>query len=207
MLALLLGINVTHALAASDVTSEVAVVSRTAKSVVIDFQNVLLDVMKKGNALSFQERSKLLEAAVLKSHDVVKSLRTIVGNKEWTRFTEQQKKQLTDDFTSFVVATYAANFNEYSGESFVYVSEDTTKNGNVIVRSILEIPTGKRNKVTFDYALKKSGEDWKIFNIAADGVSDLATRRSEYRRILAGKDGFNALIAIINKKIDNYAKQ
>jgi len=181
-------------------------VSFSAKDIVLNFQNELLDVMKQGEALSFQNRCKQLELAILQSHDVIKSLRTIVGSKEWKRFTDEQRNQLTTVFTKFIVSTYASNFNEFSDESFVYVSEHTTKKGNVIVRSVLEIPNGKRKKVTFDYALKKNAGDWKIYNIAADGVSDLATRRSEYRRILADKDGFNTLIAIINKKIDNYAK-
>jgi len=182
-------------------------VADAAKDIVINFQNVLLDVMKQGTSLDFQARSNLLEEAILKSHDVIKSLRTIVGSKEWRSFSEQQKNQLMQVFTKFIVSTYASNFNSFSDESFVYISEHTTKKGNIIVRSILNIPTGKRKKVTFDYALKKNADGWRIYNIAADGVSDLATRRSEYRRILADPNGFDALIAIINKKNDNYAKQ
>jgi len=182
-------------------------VSSAAKDIVINFQNVLLDVMKQGKSLNFQARSEQLESAILISHDVIKSLRTIVGSKEWRGFSEEQKNQLMQVFTKFIVSTYASNFNSFSDESFVYVSEHTTKKGNIIVRSILNIPTGKRKKVTFDYALKKNGDGWRIYNIAADGVSDLATRRSEYRRILADPNGFDALIAIINKKNDNYAKQ
>lgn len=179
----------------------------TAKEIVVEFQFILLEVMKQGKNLDFQARCKLLEVAVLNSHDVKKSLRTIVGSKEWGRFSDEQKNKLTIAFTNFIVSTYASNFNEFSDESFEYISEHTTKKGNIIIRSVLNIPTGNRNKVTFDYALKKNIDGWRIYNIAADGVSDLATRRSEYRRILAKEDGFNSLIAIINKKIDNYAKQ
>lgn len=179
----------------------------TAKEIVAEFQLILLDAMKQGKDLDFQARCELLEVAVLNSHDVKKSLRTIVGSKEWGRFSDEQKNNLNQAFTNFIVSTYASNFNEFSDESFEYISEHITKKGNIIIRSILNIPTGNRNKVTFDYALKKNIDGWRIYNIAADGVSDLATRRSEYRRILAKDDGFNSLIAIINKKIDNYAKQ
>jgi|GEM_PF-1706049 len=199
--------NAMAAISAEAEQAQVSEASNTAKDIVLNFQNVLLDVMRQGEALSFQGRCKQLEFAILQSHDVIKSLRTIVGSKEWKRFSDEQRAELTTVFTDFIVSTYASNFNAFSGESFVYVSEHTTKKGNVIVRSILQIPEGKRKKVTFDYALKKNADDWKIYNIAADGVSDLATRRSEYRRILADEDGFNTLIAIINKKIDNYAKK
>jgi len=199
--------NAMAAISAEADQAQVSEASNTAKDIVLNFQNELLDVMRQGEALSFQDRCKQLELAILQSHDVIKSLRTIVGSKEWKRFTDEQRAELTTVFTDFIVSTYASNFNAFSGESFVYVSEHTTKKGNVIVRSILQIPEGKRKKVTFDYALKKNADEWKIYNIAADGVSDLATRRSEYRRILADKDGFNTLIAIISKKIDNYAKK
>ncbi len=180
---------------------------KSAKDIVINFQEVLLNVMKQGEQLSFEQRCDLLKEDIVKSHDVIKSLRTIVGSKEWKSFSTEQKQLLTDVFTRFIVTTYAANFNSYDDENFVFVSEQTTKKGNVIIRSILELPKAKRKKVVFDYALKKNTNGWKIFNIAADGVSDLATRRSEYRRILKKDDGFNTLIAIINEKIDNYAKQ
>ncbi len=178
----------------------------SAKKVVTDFQAVLIDAMKQGDSLSFEQRHQYLKQAILASHDVLKSLRTIVGSKKWNSFSAEQKALLTDVFTNFIVSTYAFNFNAYANEYFVYVSEHTTKKGNIVVRSILNIPEGKRKKVTFDYALKKNSTGWQIYNIAADGVSDLATRRSEYRRILNAKDGFNTLIAIINKKIDNYTK-
>jgi len=180
--------------------------SSPAKKVVTDFQSALISAMKQGDSLSFEARCQFLKGAILSSHDVLKSLRTIVGSKEWHAFSDEQRSLLTEVFTNFIVSTYAFNFNTYSDESFVYISEHSTKKGNMIVRSILNIPNSKRNKVTFDYALKKNSAGWQIFNIAADGVSDLATRRSEYRRILSGKDGFNALIAIINKKIDNYRR-
>jgi len=178
---------------------------QTAKDIVFGFQSILIGSMKQGETLRFNERCEYLKEPILSSHDVLKSLRTIVGSKEWRGFTVEQKNQLTEVFTNFIISTYAFNFNAFSDESFTYVSERTTKKGNVIVRSILNIPDGKRSKVTFDYGLRKTSAGWRIYNIAADGVSDLATRRSEYRRVLAG-DGFNALIAIINKKIDNYAK-
>jgi phospholipid transport system substrate-binding protein len=177
----------------------------SAKDVVTSFQQVLIDTMKQGEDVSFKERCKVLKKAILSSHDVLKSLRTIVGSRQWKQFADEQQDQLTDVFTDFIVSTYAFNFNGYSNESFVYESEHTTRKGNIVVRSILNLPENKRKKVTFDYALKKNSTGWQIFNIAADGVSDLATRRSEYRRILSGEDGFNTLIAIINKKIDNYA--
>jgi len=43
-------------------------------------------------------------------------------------------------------------------------------------------------------------------NIIADGVSDLALKRSEYTSVLS-REGFDALIAKMNEKIESYAAQ
>ena len=75
--------------------------------------------------------------------------------------------------------------------------------GGVVVHARLSVPDDK--DVKFDYMLKEKGASWRIINIIANGVSDLALKRSEYTTILQ-RDGFDALIAKINEKIDNYSK-
>jgi phospholipid transport system substrate-binding protein len=110
---------------------------------------------------------------------------------------------LTSVFSQLSISAYAHNFKEYSGESFKYLSEDKTARGGVIVHTVFVLPDDK--DVKFDYMLKKKGDNWRIINIIANGVSDLALKRSEYTSVLK-REGFDDLIAKINKKIDNYAK-
>jgi phospholipid transport system substrate-binding protein len=40
--------------------------------------------------------------------------------------------------------------------------------------------------VPLDYVLQHGTAGWRIINIVADGVSDLALKRAEYQRVLAG---------------------
>lgn len=174
-----------------------------AKQVVLDFQNNLIEVMKKGKEFGFNGRYELLEPSVNKSHDLPKIARIVVG-KEWGKLNDEQKKLLTDVFVRQSISAYAHNFKSFSGEAFKFISEDQTARGGVIVHSVLEIPSDKN--VKFDYMLKKHGDSWRIINVIANGVSDLALKRSEYTSILK-REGFDALIAKITEKIDNYAKQ
>ena len=174
-----------------------------AKDVVLIFQDQLLDVMKQGKELGFQGRYNKLETAIIGSHDLTKIARIVVG-KEWKKLSNEQKLKLTDVFSRLSVSAYAYNFKEFSGESFEYISEDQTARGGVIVHTIFILPDDK--DVKFDYMLKKVGNNWRIINIIANGVSDLALKRSEYTSILK-RQGFDALIAKISEKIDNYAKQ
>ena len=173
-----------------------------AKGIVLEFQSQLIDTMKQGETLGFKGRYEKLESVVVSSHDLTKIARIVVG-KEWKKFSNEQKIKLTDIFSRLSIATYAYNFKSYSGESFRYLSEDETARGGVIVHSVLVLPEDK--DVKFDYMLKKKGDNWRIINIIASGVSDLALKRSEYTSVLK-REGFEALIAKIQEKIDNYAK-
>lgn len=183
-------------------TSAQAESGATAKEVVEKFQTELIAVMKNGKQLGFAGRYDKLYDSVSNSHDLTKIARIVIG-KEWEKLSEAQQQKLVDIFVRLSVASYAHNFKDYSGESFVFDSEEETTRGGVVVHSHLIIPDDK--PVKFDYMLKEKGNSWRIINIIANGVSDLALKRSEYTTILQ-REGFDALIAKINEKIDNYSK-
>lgn len=173
----------------------------SARQVVESFQNVLLDSMKQGKDLGFKGRYDKLDPAVKKSHDLPKITRIVVG-KQWEELTPEQQTKLEQVFTRLIISLYAHNFNNYDGENFSFVSEEETGRGGVVIHSNLHVPNDK--DIKFDYMMKKKDDDWQIINIIADGVSDLALKRSEYTSVL-GKEGFDALIAKITEKIDAYA--
>ncbi|MFI3185601.1 MAG: ABC transporter substrate-binding protein [Methylococcaceae bacterium] len=175
----------------------------TAKQVVEKFQSDLIAVMKDGKKLGYAGRYDKLKDPVANSHDLTKIARIVVG-KEGEKLSEEQQQKLVDVFSRLSIASYAHNFKDYSGEAFVFDSEEETTRGGVVVHSHLNIPDDK--PVKFDYMLKEKGNSWRIINIIANGVSDLALKRSEYTTILQ-REGFDALIAKINEKIDNYSKQ
>ncbi|MDT4288644.1 ABC transporter substrate-binding protein [Methylomonas sp. MO1] len=175
----------------------------SARQVVEEFQNQLLSVMKAGKELGFQGRYDKLDVAVKKSHDLPKIARIVVG-KQWEELTTEQQNKLESVFSKLSVSAYAHNFKDYSGESFTFASEEETGRGGVVIHTNLHIPGEK--DVKFDYMMKKKDDGWQIINIIADGVSDLALKRSDYTSVLS-RDGFDALIVKITEKIESYAKQ
>lgn len=175
----------------------------TAKQVVEKFQADLINVMKEGKKLGYAGRYEKLKDPISNSHELNKIARIVVG-KEWEKLSEEQQQKLVDVFSRLSIASYAHNFKDYSGESFVFDSEEETTRGGVVLHSHLVIPGDK--PVKFDYMLKEKGSSWRIINIIANGVSDLALKRSEYTTILQ-REGFDALMTKINEKIDNYSRQ
>jgi phospholipid transport system substrate-binding protein len=172
----------------------------SAKQVIEEFQNELINVMKQGKELGFKGRYEKLDVAIKKSHDLVKIARIVVG-KEWEDLTPEQQAKLEKVFTQLSISAYADSFKDFNGESFSFISEEETGRGGVVIHSNLHIP-GDRD-VKFDYMMKKKDDGWRIINIIADGVSDLAVKRSEYTSVLT-KQGFDALIAKLTEKIDKY---
>ena len=55
-------------------------------------------------------------------------------------------------------------------------------------------------EIPLDYSLQQTDGDWRIINIIADGVSDLALRRSEYAGIIQDL-GFDGLIKHLDQQI------
>jgi len=112
-----------------------------------------------------------------------------------------QKSQFIRIFSHLVIATYAHRFDGYSGESFQTVSTRASRRGRIIVRTVLI--KKDRTKVHLDYLLQQRKGQWRIINVVAQGVSDLALKRVEYTTVLRSQ-GFEALMARLEEKIAQY---
>ena len=165
-----------------------------AGQVVEQFQSNLIAVMKDGKQLGYAGRYNKLSKPVSDSHDLNNITRRIFGE-EWGKLNETQQQKLVDAITRQYIASYAHNFKDYSGESFVFDSEEKTTRGGFAVHSHFIIPFDKT--VTFDYMLKEKGNSWRIINVIANGVSDLALKRAAYKNIIQ-REGLDALISKIN---------
>jgi phospholipid transport system substrate-binding protein len=174
----------------------------SASGVVERFQAVLISVMTDAKKLGYEGRYKRLAPAVEQSHELAAIAQVAVG-RYWDQLDAKQRASLVDTFSQLSIATYAHRFDDYSGETFRIVSEELLSDGDAHVHSLLAEPKGEG--VRFDYVLRKKEGRWRIVNIVADGVSDLAIKRAEYTSILRN-EGFDALIEKLKAKIAQYSK-
>ena len=158
----------------------------------------LLKGMQGGDKLGFQGRFKLLAPIVERSLDLDFIAKTALG-KLWTKLNREQQQIFISHFHKLSISTYAGWFKEYDGEHFKYIDQKTMPRNYVLVRSQLIKSNG--DTVSFDYLLRQDKKNWRIINILADGVSDLALKRVEYRSVL-GKKGFKVFIDMLKKKIE-----
>ena len=162
-----------------------------------NLHEALLKGMRGGDKLGFQGRFKLLAPTINRSHDLDFIAHIILG-KLWTNLNREQQNTFVEHFRNLSISTYAGWFKSYEGERFEFLEKKTMPRNHVLVRSQLIQSNG--DTVSFDYILRQKKEGWRIINVLADGVSDLALKRVEYRSILS-KKGFPVLIDMLKKKI------
>jgi phospholipid transport system substrate-binding protein len=170
----------------------------TPTKIIKSLHSSLLKGMREGDKLGFQGRFKLLSPIIERSHDLDFIVKTILG-RHWTKLNREQQQTLISHFHKLSISTYAGWFKKYNGEKFEHIEQKAMPRSYVLVRSQLIRSNG--DTVSFDYLLRQDKKDWRIINILADGVSDLALRRVEYRSILKQK-GFKDFIGMLKKKIE-----
>ncbi len=173
--------------------------TETATQLVARLQSKLLTVMQRAKQLGFEGRRKELGPIIRETHYIAAIARLTVS-RYWKNLTKDQQKLLVKTFGDLSVANYASKFDGFNGERFARVAEK--KSGkSTIVRTTITKTNGKKH--TLDYTLRQVKGKWRILNITADGVSDLATKKAEYGSVM-GSGGFNALINKLRAQIKRY---
>jgi phospholipid transport system substrate-binding protein len=162
------------------------------------FDDALLDSMKNAAALGVKGRYKKLEPVILGVFDVPYMTKVAVGS-TWNTLPPEQKQRAWTAFGRFVTATYAAQFDGYSGENFKIVGEQKIRHGT-LVRTELVKSSGE--PIALNYVVHDNDIGWQIRDVyLTSTISQIATRRSEFAALL--KDGgIENLITTLNKKAD-----
>jgi len=107
------------------------------------YQKLMPTIRQAGN-LTVRERDKRFGPAITSAFDLATMTRLAVGP-AWKSFSPAQQAAAQEAFTRFIVADYAAQIKDYSGESFVVDPKTTpeTRGGGEIVKTRLMQPGGR----------------------------------------------------------------
>jgi phospholipid transport system substrate-binding protein len=129
----------------------------------------------------FDGRYRVLEPVVLATHDLP-YIAELTIRREWAGLSEDARRRFVDAFVELSVTTYASRFAGLATGSFEAGGSEDLAGGRSRVTATLTTPGG--DAIPFEYVLHEAGDGWRIVNILADNVSDLALKRAEYRRLL-----------------------
>ena len=162
----------------------------------------LIEAMKGGKPLGYMGRYKKLEPVVKETFEF-EAVSLIALGSHWKPLDQAQKLAFIDKLTDLSIATYAAQFKEFGGESFQFDSSQDIKNGRLLLRYNLVAPNEK--PIKFEYFVGQFNGQWHIINIVVDGISDLALKKAQYTSVI-DREGFDALLKKLSQKIADYAK-
>ena len=141
----------------------------------------LMPTIKQAGRLSVRERDTRFTPVITAIFDLPTMTRLAVGP-AWKSFSAEQQAAVRDAFARFIVADYASQIKDYSGESFVVDPQTTpeTRGGGEIVKTKLLQPSGR--SVSINYLVRRE----RVIDIYLNGtISDLAMRRDEFASIIA----------------------
>ncbi len=156
----------------------------------------LLSVMHAGQSTPFAQRYAALAPVVERAFDLESILETSVGPR-WQSYSPAQQQQLRQEFTTFTVASYVANFSSYGGERFE-ISPDTRAIGNeqVVETKIIQ---ASGDAARIDYVMRPGPSGWRVVDVLLDGsISRVAVQRSDFRSLIAS--GPEPLIQSLQRK-------
>jgi phospholipid transport system substrate-binding protein len=158
----------------------------------------LMPTLRAAGSLSVRQRDQRFGPAITSAFDIGTMTRLATGP-AWNGFSGAQQAAVREAFARFLVADYAHQVSDYSGESFVVDPQTSPepRGGGEIVKTKLVQPGGRTVQINY---LVRGG---RVVDVYLNGtVSDLATRRDEFASILAGGGGADALVKTLRERTE-----
>ena len=144
-----------------------------------------------------QKALKLAEDKILPYIDFQHATRLAVG-RAWNQATPEQKQKLVAEFRSMLVRTYSNGVGAYQGQTLkVLPSRGKPDPEDATVRTQFNRPGGQ--PLPIDFAMRKTDQGWKVYDITVEGVSLVLTYRSEFDAVVK-QEGIDGLIKRLTQK-------
>ena len=150
--------------------------------------------------ISAAERENRFRALLRQSFDVKRIGRFVLG-----RYSRKMDPAMVEEYQSLfedlIVATYAARFAEYSGQSFVIkrIARPKGRRDSIVLSEIKPADGGPAIRI--DWQVRLAGDDYKIVDIRVEGVSMSITQREEFTTVIRKNNGeIDSLMVALRKK-------
>ena len=145
--------------------------------------------------VSNAERTEQLRAILKEGFDVEFIARTVLGP-PYRDLTPEQRDAYVRAFERWVVATYAAQLDNYSGQTLSILSAEPQGQRDARVRTRVD---GQQPVVFIDWRVRERGGRPQIIDVEVEGVSLAISQRSEFSSIVQ-RQGIDGLIARLQER-------
>jgi phospholipid transport system substrate-binding protein len=143
---------------------------------------------------------KVMEEELLPYVDYNFSALKVLG-KHYKKVPREKIPEYISVFRSYLITTYALAMAYYNGQDVEFqpvreVTDETT----VTVRAVVKEPGRPNINLAFKLRKNRKTNEWKAYDMVAEGISLLSSKQSEFQSILR-KDGIQKVIDLMNDTI------
>ena len=121
--------------------------------------------------------------------DVTGMSRSVLGRDAWNKASGGDRSRFSREFTKLVVRTYSKAISKYTDEK--------VSDARVEVKSLVKRSNGPN--IPINYRLIRKGSRWKVYDLSVEGVSLVATYRSQFASQIRN-GGINTIINQLKQK-------
>ncbi|MEM9101253.1 MAG: ABC transporter substrate-binding protein [Pseudomonadota bacterium] len=141
------------------------------------------------------KKNKITESVENRFNYKMMSQRTL--GRDWKTASKEQKKTFIDLYSQMLARTYLKNIENFSNEKVEFKGETIKRDVFAVVET--EIVSSTKS-IPVVYRLRKSGEDWMVYDVVIEGISLIKNFKGSYGSII-DKEGINGLISKMKEKI------
>ena len=105
----------------------------------------------------------------------------------WRSASEQEQQEYLKLFEDYVVLVYGTRLSKFNGETFKLLGSRTEESGTIVSTDIIS-PSGEA-PIKVDWRLITDHGSFKINDVIIEGISMLATQRSEFASVIQRHGG------------------
>jgi len=148
------------------------------------------------NTLDAQQKKQSLGDVIEAHVDFQASAQRVLG-KYWRDATDEEKREFIGLLKSVLVDTYIVLLEKYDNQTVVFTGESIKKDVYATVDTEIK---SKDLVIPVSYQLYKRGDDWRIYDFVAEGISMIRSFSNDYASTLK-KDGVSGLNAALKAKL------
>lgn len=148
-----------------------------------------------------EEKERRFRRLMVEGFDIPAIGRFVLG-RYWRRASEVEHAAFLAAFEDIIVYRFLPLFSDYSGET-LHVGAIRPFSDNPDLFSVTsEVMRSEGEPVQVEWRIRRAGEDYKILDIVAEGVSYAVTLRAEYGAVLKQHRGsVSALTDVLREKL------
>jgi phospholipid transport system substrate-binding protein len=160
----------------------------------------VVELIAKDKEIKSGNRAKLMQVIQAKvlPHFNFASMTALAMGQSWSKATPEQKKQLTEEFKTLLVRTYASALAAYSEQKFDFRPLRAKPTDTDVTVNVRVLQPGSQ-AVTIDYSMEKTANGWKVYDVMVGGVSLVANYRTEFNQAVR-QSGVEGLLKTLHEK-------